>query len=537
MRLAKAIAVTNDEHTLSEDHLNSPPAISCVADITPRDPSYKVDLDHCDLNPKQRCQLQRLLDSFSDVFSKHQYDIGSCTAGKVHIFTTNDPPAKIRPYRVPTKYREELQKHINMLLRAGVMKESHTPWVHNLVVFVLTCVAQLMRLPKTLPDPYPVPRIDVVLEKIGGNQLAQLVISAVLPLTCRVSEEHQLPVVMPCRTFIRGMDHSVNMAEEQQKDEFLQKVFHFKQDNSAVSSFTDQEKASLTDFASKVTVASNGCLYYRRDNSPAPLLLIPSSLQPLHRCATPYHSMGNGATERTFRTFEVMLSKFINLKQEDWDLFLPCVTFCYNTTINEATGESPYFLLFGRDPIFVIDRILNPQEPTSIPDSNGVLDYRAQLVSALQLAWSNAADFARNYKAKMKLGYDKTARPSSIQVGDRVFFKNYTNKQGLARKLCFPWIGQFRVIQMDPPHATIVSITSPQAKPRRVHLNQIKKIFECTGPASTLPTILEEEEELVTHLPTASIKGYDHAVTHNSPTMLLHQATYPYNLRPRKPQP
>ncbi|PIO58141.1 hypothetical protein TELCIR_20428, partial [Teladorsagia circumcincta] len=66
--------------------------------------------------------------------SLHQYDIGSCTAGKVHIFTTNDPPAKIRPYRVPTKYREELQKHCNMLLRAGVMKESHTPWVHNLVV-------------------------------------------------------------------------------------------------------------------------------------------------------------------------------------------------------------------------------------------------------------------------------------------------------------------------------------------------------------------------------------------------------------------
>lgn len=45
--------------------------------------------------------------------------------------------------------------------------------------------------------------------------------------------------------------------------------------------------------------------------------------------ATPYHSMGNGATERTFGTFQLMLSKFINNKQEDWDLFVPCVTFCY----------------------------------------------------------------------------------------------------------------------------------------------------------------------------------------------------------------
>ncbi|KAK6046750.1 integrase core domain protein [Cooperia oncophora] len=700
MRLAKAIAVTNDEHTLSEDNLNSPPAISCVADITPRDPSYKVDLDHCDLNPKQRCQLQRLLDLFSDVFSKHQYDIGSCTAGKVHIFTTNDPPAKIRPYRKPILGFPNYDKQFHIFTDASAFAQAGALMQEfeentNKFYAVAYCSRTLSETERRWPAVqielgaiiYALrqfkPYICMTKPNTSHDELHDIIEFPIsLPLTCRVSEEHQLPVVMPCRTFIRGMDHSVNMAEEQQKDEFLQKVFHFKQDNSAVSSFTDQEKASLTDFASKVTVASNGCLYYRRDNSPAPLLLIPSSLQPLvinahhssalsgghmgwrktlakilrkyywpsvyadvhqwcqacmtcqmrskpnpaykerlipvhseavfakvgldlcgplkitergnryilnmicwftryvisvplqdarantiahalltecvlkygtmselisdqassftshfyqefcnllyiqHRCATPYHSMGNGATERTFRTFE-----------EDWDLFLPCVTFCYNTTINEATGESPYFLLFGRDPIFVIDRILNPQEPTSIPDSNGVLDYRAQLVSALQLAWSNAADFARNYKAKMKLGYDKTARPSSIQVGDRVFFKNYTNKQGLARKLCFPWIGQFRVIQMDPPHATIVSITSPQAKPRRVHLNQIKKIFECTGPASTLPTILEEEEELVTHLPTASIKGYDHAVTHNSPTMIPQQASHPYNLRPHTAPP
>ncbi|KIH61298.1 integrase core domain protein [Ancylostoma duodenale] len=72
--------------------------------------------------------------------------------------------------------------------------------------------------------------------------------------------------------------------------------------------------------------------------------------------ATPYHSMGNGATERTFGTFQMMLSKFINIKQEDWDLFIPCVAFCYNTSVNEATGETPYFLMFGRDPTFIIDR-------------------------------------------------------------------------------------------------------------------------------------------------------------------------------------
>ncbi|EPB66043.1 integrase core domain protein [Ancylostoma ceylanicum] len=209
--------------------------------------------------------------------------------------------------------------------------------------------------------------------------------------------------------------------------------------------------------------------------------------------ATPYHSMGNGATERTFRTFQLMLSKFINNKQEDWDLFVPCVTFCYNTSVNEATGETPYFLMSGRDPIFVIDRILQPHQRPEIPGFDEASEYKAQLVSALKLAWSNAADHARLYQVQMKRQYDRNARPSDIKVGDRVLYRNFTNKVGLSRKLCFPWIGQFRVIDVDFPHATIVSITSPRSQPKQVHLNQIKKFIEPTGPASTLPSIPEEE--------------------------------------------
>ncbi|VDO88400.1 unnamed protein product [Haemonchus placei] len=90
----------------------------------------------------------------------------------------------------------------------------------------------------------------------------------------------------------------------------------------------------------------------------------------------------------------------------------------------------------------------------------------------------------------MKLSYDKAARPTKQP---NYKSKPVTGKQGLARKLCFPWIGQFRVIKIDPPHAVIVSITSSQSKPRRVHLNQIKKVLDCCGPASTLPQFREKK--------------------------------------------
>lgn len=266
------------------------------------------------------------------------------------------------------------------------------------------------------------------------------------------------------------------------------------------------------------------------------------------RFATPYHSMGNGATERTFRTFQNMLSKFINTKQEDWDLFVPCVAFCYNTSVNEATGETPYFLMFGRDPTFVIDKILQPKERIEIPNFDETSEYKAQLVSGLQLAWNNAAEQARRYKASMKQRYDRDSRPSSIKIGDRVLMRNFSSKVGLSRKLCFPWLGQFRVVDIEFPNATIVSITSPRSPPRKVHLNQIKRFLEPTGPASTLPSIPEEESEppsVNTGEENASTDGtIDEVAARSTPTQppapsVRQPPTHQYSLRPRRstPQP
>ncbi|KHJ97950.1 integrase core domain protein [Oesophagostomum dentatum] len=299
---------------------------------------------------------------------------------------------------------------------------------------------------------------------------------------------YSLPTApFPRRSFIRGMSHSVDMAQEQQKDNLLKMIYYIKNNLPVSPTVSEKDKAEAIDLANKVIIKSDGCLYYEanQNKSNGPLLLVPRSLRTLvfdahhssalsdghmnwrktlakilrkyywsvpledarantiahallvecvlkygamaemvtdnassftsafyqefcnllhiqHKFATPYHSMGNGATERTVRTFQDMLSKFINIKQEDWDSFLPCVAFCYNTTINDATNELPYFLMFGRDPIFAVDQILLPQTLTHIPGPDETSEYKAQLVSALHLAWNNAAEYARKAKDKMK---------------------------------------------------------------------------------------------------------------------------------------
>ncbi|KHJ83706.1 integrase core domain protein [Oesophagostomum dentatum] len=230
---------------------------------------------------------------------------------------------------------------------------------------------------------------------------------------------------------------------------------------------------------------------------------------------TPYHHEGNGACERVFATFQEMLRTYISANQLDWDLFLPACTFSYNTSIHTSTNESPFFLMFGRDPILNIDLLLRHSLQNHVPSDSDASIYKESLVATLHSTWSAAVAYNSKRSAIMKRHYDKShLRPASIQVGDRVFLRDFSPKPGLSQKLCYPWLGQFRVIAIDPPHLTIVSITSPQTPPKRVHMNQVKKCFTLSGPVFTTPWLPVAEEQALAAacaVTTAHI-GYSNAV-------------------------
>ena len=43
-----------------------------------------------------------------------------------------------------------------------------------------------------------------------------------------------------------------------------------------------------------------------------------------------------------------MLSMYVSDDQRDWDAHLPFVMFAYRTSMNDTTGESPFYLFYGR---------------------------------------------------------------------------------------------------------------------------------------------------------------------------------------------
>nr|CAD2198452.1 unnamed protein product [Meloidogyne enterolobii] len=98
------------------------------------DPKFKIDFTQAQVDQEDLNKLKELCEEFHDIFSKSQYDLGSYSDGQYDIITETEKPVASKPRRTPFRYKEELEKHIDQLVKAGVMVESDTPWLTPFVV-------------------------------------------------------------------------------------------------------------------------------------------------------------------------------------------------------------------------------------------------------------------------------------------------------------------------------------------------------------------------------------------------------------------
>lgn len=95
-----------------------------------------------------------------------------------------------------------------------------------------------------------------------------------------------------------------------------------------------------------------------------------------------YHPQTNGLVERFNGVLVQALSHFCSDNQKDWDLYIPSVLFGYRTSPSAATGESPFYLLYGREARLPIDVSLLP--PTNV--SSKIREHRARIVRNIKLS-------------------------------------------------------------------------------------------------------------------------------------------------------
>ena len=137
----------------------------------------KLDLTGLEAWPKDQVEkAHSLLKEYHDIFSLEKCDMGHTKAAKHKIVLkdADTPPFKERFHRISPPQLDEVHTHLKMMLDAGVIWPSNSPW-SNAVVLVRKkdgslhfCIDFRKLNSLTVKDSYPLPHICETLESLSG---------------------------------------------------------------------------------------------------------------------------------------------------------------------------------------------------------------------------------------------------------------------------------------------------------------------------------------------------------------------------------
>ncbi|EGD79431.1 hypothetical protein PTSG_12973 [Salpingoeca rosetta] len=174
---------------LGADILSAMRALVDVADrclILPEGNAVQADVNAVDtadaptqvaasmLSRGQQHQLQRLLEEFKDAFAKPGEPLTKAMLPSMRIETGDTPPVARRPYRLSHHESEVVERIVKDHIAAGIVRPSFSPWASPVILIKkktgeYRLVVDYRRLNAvSVPDAYPLPRLDDTLEAMAG---------------------------------------------------------------------------------------------------------------------------------------------------------------------------------------------------------------------------------------------------------------------------------------------------------------------------------------------------------------------------------
>ena len=98
------------------------------------DTHRKVKPQDAEVLDKYKEEFEKLCEEYNDIFSKDSSDIGKTPLITMEIETGDSPPVCQRPYNLPLKHIDWVQKELDTLEKAGVITRSVSPWASPIVI-------------------------------------------------------------------------------------------------------------------------------------------------------------------------------------------------------------------------------------------------------------------------------------------------------------------------------------------------------------------------------------------------------------------
>jgi hypothetical protein len=184
---------------------------------------------------------------------------------------------------------------------------------------------------------------------------------------------------------------------------------------------------------------------------------------------TAYHPQANGGAERLMPVIATMLSVYSADYPNDWDEHLNYCLFAIRTAVHDTTKYSPFFLMYGRDPAFPFDAMMEVEEKYRTNE-----EYVNEVIRKLKLAQAVVKNNALQVKLKRDKANEKLNKIRSFNVGDFVMLYVPRTKPGISSKLSHKWKGPYTVISQTGPVNYIIKNIVDSTKTDHVHVSRLK---------------------------------------------------------------
>lgn len=163
---------------------NTNQSISLLSSIPPPQPKFTFSTDDMDIKnfidravngahlpADGKCQLRQVLEANLEVCALRP---GHTDVLQHRIYLTQQVPIKQRPYRMSPAKQAVVEKQLEEMLSAGIVKPSHSGWASPVVLVpkkdgsLRFCVDYRKVNAVTESDAYPLPNIAEILESLSG---------------------------------------------------------------------------------------------------------------------------------------------------------------------------------------------------------------------------------------------------------------------------------------------------------------------------------------------------------------------------------
>lgn len=130
-----------------------------------------------DLDQAQAEKAAKLFDLHKAAFSNGDYDLGYCDIIPHKIRLKDDKPISLPYRRIPPHEVEEVKRELQKMLDRGVIRKSSSCYGSPIVIVrkkngsIRLCIDYRRVNAKTVPDAFPLPRIEEALEALGNATL------------------------------------------------------------------------------------------------------------------------------------------------------------------------------------------------------------------------------------------------------------------------------------------------------------------------------------------------------------------------------